>query len=97
VERYCVNLVLSWNILVSPSMLIKSFAGCSSLGWQLCSLGVYMTSAQDVSVLRRGNKILTGGGGREGLSRKKGGRGGKKGETGSGMGGGRNDIQRSGN
>lgn len=26
VDRYCLNLVLSWNILVSPSMLIKSFA-----------------------------------------------------------------------
>ena len=23
-ERYCVNLVLSWNILVSPSMVIES-------------------------------------------------------------------------
>ena len=26
-ERYCVNLVLSWNTLVSPSMVIESFAG----------------------------------------------------------------------
>ena len=32
VERYCVNLVLSWNILVSPSMVNESFAGYSSLG-----------------------------------------------------------------
>ena len=32
VEIYCVNLVLSWNILISPSMLIESFAGYSSLG-----------------------------------------------------------------
>ena len=32
VERYCVNLVLSWNILVSPSIVIESFAGYSSLG-----------------------------------------------------------------
>jgi hypothetical protein len=48
VERYCVNLVLSWNILVSPSMVIESFAGYSSLGWHLCSLRVYLTSAQDL-------------------------------------------------
>ena len=32
VERYCVNLVLSWNILVSPCMVIEGFAGYSSLG-----------------------------------------------------------------
>ena len=32
VERYCLNLVLSWNILVSPSIVIESFAGYSSLG-----------------------------------------------------------------
>ena len=47
-ERYCVNLVLSWNILVSPSMVIESFAGYSSLGWHLCSLRVGMRSAQDL-------------------------------------------------
>ena len=46
-KRYCVNFVFSWNILVSPSMLIESFAGYSSLGWHLCSLRVSMTSAQD--------------------------------------------------
>ena len=42
-ERYCVNLVLSWNTLVSPSI---SLAGYSSLGWNLCSLSVYITSVQ---------------------------------------------------
>ena len=47
-ERYCVNLVLSWNILFSLSMVIESFAGYSSLGWHLCSLRVYMTSTQDL-------------------------------------------------
>ena len=26
-ERYCVNLVLSWNTLGSPSMVIESLAG----------------------------------------------------------------------
>ena len=46
VERYCLNLVLSWNILVSPSMLIESFVGYISLGWNLCSLRVCMTSDQ---------------------------------------------------
>ena len=33
-------LVLSWNTLVSPSMVIESFAGYSNLGWHLCSLRV---------------------------------------------------------
>ena len=47
-ERYCVNLVLSWNTLVSPSMGIESFAGYSSLGWHLCSLSVCITSVQDL-------------------------------------------------
>ena len=47
-ERYCVNLVLSWNTLVSPSMVIESFAGYSSLGWHLYSLRVYITSVQDL-------------------------------------------------
>ena len=46
-ERYCVNLVLSWNTLVSPSIVIESFAGYSNLGWHLCSLRVCMMSAQD--------------------------------------------------
>jgi hypothetical protein len=39
-ERYCVN-------LDSPSTVIESFAGYSSLGWHLCSLSVCMTSSQD--------------------------------------------------
>ena len=47
-ERYCANLVLSWNILVSPFMIIESFAGYSSPGWHLYSLRVCMTSAQDL-------------------------------------------------
>jgi hypothetical protein len=51
VERYYVNLVLSWNILVSSSMLIESFAGYSNLGWHLCSLRVCMASAQDLLAL----------------------------------------------
>ena len=31
-ESYCVNVFLSWNILFSPSMVIESFSGYSSLG-----------------------------------------------------------------
>ena len=42
------NLALSWNTLVSPYMVIESFAGYSSLGWHLCSLGVWITSVQDL-------------------------------------------------
>ena len=44
-ERYCVNLVLSWNTLVSPSIVIESFAGYSRLGWHLGSLRFCITSA----------------------------------------------------
>ena len=47
-ERYDVNLVLSWNILVFTSVVIESFAGYSSPGWHLCSLRVCMRSAQDL-------------------------------------------------
>jgi hypothetical protein len=43
-----VNLVLSWNTSVSPSMVIESFAGYSSLGWHLCSLRFCITSVQDL-------------------------------------------------
>ena len=46
VEKYCLNLVLSWKFFVSPSVVIASFAGHSSLGWHLCSPRVCMTSAQ---------------------------------------------------
>jgi hypothetical protein len=31
-ERYCINLVLSWNIFFYPSKVIESYAGYSSLG-----------------------------------------------------------------
>ena len=47
-ERYCVNLVLSWNILVSPFMVIECLAGYGSLGCHLCSLSVCITSVQDL-------------------------------------------------
>ena len=47
-ERYCINLVLSWNILFSPAMVIESFARYSSLGCHLCSLRVCMRPAQDL-------------------------------------------------
>ena len=42
------NLVLSWNTLVSPSMVIESLTGYSSLGWHLCSLSVCITSVHDL-------------------------------------------------
>ena len=42
------NLVLSWNTLVSSYMLIERLAGYSSLGWHLCSLSVCITSLQDL-------------------------------------------------
>ena len=48
VDRYWVNLVLSCNILVSPSMVIESFAGYSSFGWHLCPLRICMRSAQEL-------------------------------------------------
>ena len=64
VERHCVNLFLSWNILFSPSMVTESFVEYSSLGWPLCSLRVCMTSAQDLlAFIVSGEKsgvILTG-------------------------------------
>jgi hypothetical protein len=37
-------------------MFIESFAGYSSLGWHLCSLGVCMASAQDRLVFRISDK-----------------------------------------
>ena len=40
------NLVLLLNTLVSPSMVIESLAGYSSLGWHLCSLRICITSLQ---------------------------------------------------
>ena len=48
VDRCCLNLVLSWDILGCPSILIESFAGYSILGWHLCSLSVCITSVQNL-------------------------------------------------
>ena len=45
-ERYCVDLVLSWIILLSLSVVIESLAGYSSLDGTLYSHRVCMTSAQ---------------------------------------------------
>jgi hypothetical protein len=63
-ERYCMNLVLAWNTLVSPSMVIESLAGYSSLGWHLCSLSVCKTSVQDLLAFvvsgEKSGVILTG-------------------------------------
>ena len=43
VARYWLNLILSWNILFSLSMVIESFAGYSHLGWHPWSLNVCIT------------------------------------------------------
>jgi hypothetical protein len=51
VDRYCLNIVLSWNIIFSPCMVIKSFAG-HSLGWHLWSLREHQTSVQSLLVFR---------------------------------------------
>ena len=63
-ERHCVNLVLSWNTLISLSMVIESFAGYSSLGWHLCSLRICIITVQDLlAFIVSGEKsgvILTG-------------------------------------
>ena len=48
IRRHCVGLGLSWNTLVSPSMIIESFAGYSSMGWDVWSLKVCITSVQDL-------------------------------------------------
>jgi hypothetical protein len=58
VERYCVNLFLSWNTLVSPSMVVESFAGYSSLGQHLCSLRVCIASVQDVLAFGENSGII---------------------------------------
>jgi hypothetical protein len=49
VKSYCLNLVLSWNTLVSLSMVIESFAEYSRLGTHSYCLRVSMTSAQDLA------------------------------------------------
>ena len=42
------NLVLSWNTLFSPSMVIENLAGYNCLGSHLCSLSVCIISLQDL-------------------------------------------------
>ena len=44
---YWLNLVLSWNILICPSMVNESIAGYSSLGRHLRSLNVCIMLDQD--------------------------------------------------
>ena len=45
-KRYYMNLVLSWNTLVSPSMVTENSSGKRVLGWHLCSLRVCISSVQ---------------------------------------------------
>ena len=49
---YCLNLVLLWNVLFSPFIVIESFAGYSSLGWNPCSLRVGRISIQVLLAFR---------------------------------------------
>ena len=61
-KRYCVNLALSWDILVSPSMDIERFSVYSSLPWHFCSLRFCMASGH-LAFIFSGEKsgiILTG-------------------------------------
>ena len=51
-EKYCLNLVLSWNTLDPPSMVFESFSGYSILGCHFCSFIVCMTSAEDYLAFR---------------------------------------------
>jgi hypothetical protein len=44
----CEFVFFSGNTLVSPSMLIESLAGYSSLGWHLCSFSVCITFVHDL-------------------------------------------------
>lgn len=52
VERYCLNSVLSQDILFSPSIVIKSFSGFSNLGWYLWSFRVCRNHAQALLAFR---------------------------------------------
>ena len=49
-DRYCLNLILSWNILFSSLMVSESFAEYSSLVLYLWSLSVCSTFALDLLV-----------------------------------------------
>ena len=52
VDRYCLNMLLSWNILFSPLMVIESFVGNSSPGLHPCPHGIYSTSTQNVVLVQ---------------------------------------------
>jgi hypothetical protein len=59
ISIYCFNYVFSWNILLSPSMVIEIPARYSTLGWPLLSLRVcktcvYVLLAFRVSVKKSG-------------------------------------------
>lgn len=52
VNKYCLNLILSWSILFSPSMVIESFAEYRNLVWHLWSLDVCSMSVQALLTVR---------------------------------------------
>lgn len=45
-DRLWLNMTLSWNISISPSIVIQSFAAYSSLDWHVWSLRVCVTLVQ---------------------------------------------------
>lgn len=45
-DRFWLNMMLSWNISISPSIVIQSFAACSNLDWHLWSFRVCVTLVQ---------------------------------------------------
>lgn len=64
VDRYCLNLVLSWNILFSPSTLIDTFAGYSSLDQHLrflrgCKISIQALLTFRVSVKKSGVILIS--------------------------------------
>lgn len=51
-DKHFLYLVLSWNILLFPFMVIEGFAGYSNLGWHLCSVSVYIMCIRYLLALR---------------------------------------------
>jgi hypothetical protein len=52
VDRYCLNMNLSLNILFSLSVVTGSFVGYSSLGWYLGFFGGCKVSVQALLAFR---------------------------------------------
>ena len=50
--RYCVNVVLSWIIWFSPSVVIENFAVYSNLGFYPWSFRICKIPAKDILICR---------------------------------------------